>query len=46
MERHFTKELATMIRPKTIDKPRDDARPSLPFPAHHRDFAGWGPRIG
>jgi hypothetical protein len=35
-----------MIKPQTIDTSREEARPILPFPKHHRDFGGWGPRIG
>jgi hypothetical protein len=35
-----------MIKPQTIDQARDESRQILPFPKHHREFAGWGPRIG
>jgi hypothetical protein len=34
-----------MIKPQTVEKEREESR-MIPLPKHHRDFGGWGPRIG
>jgi hypothetical protein len=35
-----------MIRPQTVEKEREESRTVLPLPKRHREFGGWGPRIG
>jgi len=40
-----TKEVVMLIKPRTIERRDDTARPTIPSPRSDGDFAGWGPRL-